>query len=49
MTTTTYPYSEDYWPPMPVVEVGLSKPGRNVLQHLVVTLNGPASVTEIVG
>jgi hypothetical protein len=69
MKLLTYPYSQTYVPSMPVIELGVSQPGRrqpdqtvsavidsgadgtliNVLQHLIVTLNGPAGVTEISG
>ena len=48
MTTHTYPYSEDYWPPMPVVEVGLSKPGRNrIVKRLDAVVDSGADGTLI--
>ena len=48
----TFAYSNAYTPAMPMVELGINayeEPivGRNVLNHLVITLNGLAGVTEV--
>jgi predicted aspartyl protease len=34
----TYPYSQDYHPSMPVVEISLSKPGNNEAKELLTAL-----------
>ena len=34
----TYPYSQDYHPPMPVVEIGLSVPKRSQAEKLLIAL-----------
>lgn len=46
MNLHTYPYSNDYWPPMPVVEVELSKPGSDrIIRLLTAVVDSRADVS----
>jgi hypothetical protein len=45
MRVLTFAYNDTYTPSIPEGSEAIM--GRNVLQYLVVTLNGPAAVAEI--